>query len=225
MKKKLNKLTALMMALMMLLSFLPNVAHAEELTVSTYAEANEVFTDAVKTLIPMFSDENDEEVTKVLCGCAVYLLEMRMGFMTVADDGGDKDWFTETASTAVSYSAEPEYVSSFDYIAGYDIYQEEGYLCLSSEAFDARTNEQLDFLRIDIAQREDGQETMLLLTRLEIDGLLTSSNRYLIYKSGDSVQLLYSRTFGQDLEYCIDLQDWAQGTDYTWSKELLYPRH
>lgn len=62
-----------------------------------------------------------------------------------------------------------------------------------------------------------------MVIRKGIDGLLTRSNRYLLYKSGDSVQLLYSRTFGKTLEYRIDLNEWAKGTDYTWSEELLYP--
>lgn len=222
--KKFKRLTAWLLALMMLL---PTIAYAlentEEARPATYVDASQTLTETLEIVTSMMSEDLDEDVVKVLRGATMSLLEVQVGFMTLADDGGDRDLFEENGPTVFEFSVEPEYIEDLDYIAGYDISREDSYIRIESEAFDPETREQFDYLRFEVARREDTGETMLLFTIYDISGLMTSSSRYLVYQSEDGTQLLFSRTFGEVLEYRIDLNEWAKGTDYTWGKELLYP--
>ena len=191
---------------------------------ATYSDAIAAFDDAfivLEAMVSVLPEDSEEDLAQVLSGAAMQLLEVHAGFMEIADDGSEQNFFAEKVPTVFKYEVEAEFVESYGYNAGYYVYRENNYISIESEAFASETNEQLDYLRFDIASRED--ETMLLFAWYDIDGLLTSSNRYLLYNNGDSVQLLYSRTFGKTLEYRINLNEWAKGTDYTWSEELLYP--
>ena len=224
--KNLKRFALLLLILAMVMPFVAQ-AQAQDLDVDiepvSYSDAAGVFDETVFVLTSMVFEDNDEETAKTLSGLATYLMEMQMGFLYAADDGRDKDHFAETTPAEFEYHAEPEYIEEMDYVAGFDICRKEGYICIESEAFNKETEEQFDYLRFEVAQREDSNEIMVLFTLHDIDGLMTSSNRYLLYSDGDSTELLYSRTFGTVLTYRIDLQEWAKGTDYTWSKELLYP--
>ena len=220
-----KKFTVWFVILLMLFTSVTYAQEAEiEVAPATFVDASETFDKMIECLTSMISDDNEVDVTKVLSGCSVQLLELQLGFVSVADDGGDKDLFSESRPAIIEYSVAPVYIDDFGYVAGYNVYREDNYICIESEAFDADNGEQLDYLCFEIAQREDTGETMLLYTYHDIDGVTTSSNRYLVYKNADpAAQLLYSRTFGTTLEYRIDLNEWAKGTDYVWSKELLYP--
>lgn len=197
---------------------------ALELEEATYADASPAFEAAIQVLNAMsaaLTENSAEDVVRALSGTTMQLLEVHAGFLSIADDGSDQDFFTENAPTVFKYTVAPEVLESFGYRAGFEIFRNENYIRIESEAFDPETNAQLDYLRFEIATRAD--ETMFLYTWYDINGALTSSNRYLLHQNGDSVQLLYSRTFGKTLQYRIDLNQWSKGTDYPWSEELLYP--
>ena len=221
--KLFRKITIWLLILMMLL---PTAAQAAEIAEdpgpATYADALDVANEMVAELTKMIEDgEFDEETAEVLAGCTMQLLEVQMGLLYTA---GDIDGLeVPEKARDFEFTAEPEYIKEFGYDASFAVCREEGYLCIESEAFDHESEEQLDYLRFEIARREDTGEMMLLFTRYNCKGILSSSNRYLVSQKGEDTQLLYSRTFGKTLNYRIDLKKWAQGTDYTWGKELLYP--
>ena len=216
--------------LVMLVACLPTVAYADNaaptLEQGTYSDASEAFEEAFDVLVSIMTGVNqnsEEDLIQVLRGTTLQLLEVHLGFMEIADDGSFRDFFAKEAPAVFEFKVEPAIVETFDYEAGYTVYRENDYIRIESEAFDKDTKEQFDYLRFEFATREDTGEAMLLFTFYKIDGALTSSNRYLLYNKGKSTQLLYSRTFGKTLEYRIDLNEWVKGTDYKWSKELLYP--
>lgn len=219
--KRMKRIAAWLLILIMMLSM---AVSAEETTeAATYNDAAKVFQQLSEAMLEIASCELDEDTMMVLSNCATQLVEVQMGFQYAADDGSDTNLFEDTIKTSYEYSVAPAYITEFDYKAGFDVFKEDAYARIESKAFDNKTDEQLDYLRFEVARREDTGEIMLLFTHYVIDGFLSNTSRYLICKNEDSVQLLYSRTFGEALEYRIDLTEWVKGTDYTWSKELLYP--
>ena len=222
-----KKITAIILCIIMLVSLIPTTAYAQDinkkLEPATYSDAMDAINEMIEGLTSMISEENEADVTNVLSGCGMQLLEVQMGFMNVADDGSDRDLFTATKPSVFEFIVEPAKVDQFDYIAGYNVYRDKNYICIDSEAFDEKTEEQFDYLRFEFAQREKTGEKMLLITICNLNGCLTSTSRYLLYHDGTSTQLLHSRTLGKTLEYRIDVTEWANGTNYTWGKELLYP--
>ena len=228
--KNLKRFTACLVALIMMITCLPTVVSAKTvdpvLEDATYSDANAAFQDGFDVLVSMITGvtkDSEEELIQALRGTTMQILEVHAGFMEIADDGSDRDFFAKEVPSVFEFKVEQAPVETFGYEAGYKVYRENDYIRIESEAFDPDTKEQFDYLRFEFATREDTGEAMLLFTFYKIDGALTSSNRYLLHNKGKTTQLLYSRTFGKTLEYRIDLNEWAKGTDYKWSKELLYP--
>ena len=221
--KLFRKITVWLLILMMLL---PTAAQAAEIAEApapiSYADALAATNEAVEVLTKMIEDgEYDDETAEVLAGCTMQLLEVQMGMLYTAEDLENLEVPEETRDFV--FTAKSKYIEEFDYNASFTVTREKGYICIESEAFDHKSKEQLDYLRFELASREDTGEIMVLFARYDCSGFLSSSNRYLVYQDGESCQMLYSRTFGKTLQYRIDLKQWEEGTDYTWNKTLLYP--
>ena len=222
--KILRKMTLWLLVLMMLL---PTAAKAAEIPEdpgpASYGDALGVANEMVEALTEMIENGNfDDETAQILSGTTIALLEVQMGMVYTAEGIEGEPVPEETRD--FTFTAASGYIREFDYDAGFAVCREEGYLCVESEAFDPKTNEQLDYLRFELVRREDTGETMLLFTKVAGKGLFASTSRYLIHAEGETVQALYSRTFGKILSFRIDLKQWADGTDYTWEKQLLYPQ-
>lgn len=201
---------------------------AEEMN---YQNALELIRNAGMSVAMLLENKSDDETKEILrfCQYQFSLSESRISSMaSINNEIEDYDWFAdeeeESSAVGAEYSVQPAFVEELGYGLGYNVYKWEDYVKIDSYIYTKDLQVMLEHTRIESATRPDSDETMVLLTQIRYEDLLTSSNRYLVYSDGSAAKSLYRRTFGTDTEYRVDLALWAEGQNYEWDEKLLYPK-
>ncbi len=205
-------------------------AIAEEVEEMDYNQAMNVLAEASETLEALSAiHAESEDVGKILVNCQTQMMyaQMNLGLLIPTEEQ-QIDQFAqaeEEAETNVAqrFTTQAKYIDELGFAQGYQLYRKGDYTRLEDTIYDDNLTERLQYIRVEVARRPETSEAMVLFTVLNIDGLLTNSDRYLVYSDDDNTKCLYSRTFGETLNYRIDLEAWSRGQEYPWDDKLLYP--
>lgn len=209
------------------------IAGAEEAPYAlTYREALNMVRDVNQTIGAVSEQPVDSSTEEIVQFCQYQLALTEAGLTMITPEElllEDVDLFAEDTPAVnedveVLYAVGPVFVEELGVGQCYQLYRKGNYVRIESTIYDAELSEQLEFIRIEVAERPDTAETMILLTRLSNEGVLTSSNRYLVCADAAGVKSIFRRTFASDLDYRIEVSKWAVGEDFTWDERLLYPR-
>ena len=197
----------------------------------TYIEALRLIYETSQSIDAINSDAMDSDTREILDFCQ-YQLSMASPGLSLIDPEAfswlETDLFATTEEKSVypvaSYTAGPTLLENMGIAQGYQLYGKDNYTRIESSVYSADQSERLEYVRIEYATRQGTSEKLLLLTRHVSEGALTNTGRYLVYANAEGAKSLHSITLGTNLEYRIDVAEWAGGRDFTWEKELLYPR-
>lgn len=218
---------ALAVFVVLLAALMMPMAYAEELS---YHEARDMVQEANASIASLYENSSDADTQEILQFCQYQLTLIEAGLSFVLPEDivlQDTDLFAdetpEEGTIEKIMTVLPTYIDDLGYGQGYTLCENDNYKRIENSVYSADLNDVYEFVRIEVALKPDTSETMVLLTQIRYDDLLTSSNRYLVYEDAAEIKSIYCRTFGEDVEYRIDISAWAAGQEYEWEDTLLYP--